>query len=146
LPPRPQASKKKHEERPEVSGLSYTRDRAYRVFVEIICIFDKNKVMETERVISSIKNNVLQIDQDAVIFLFGSRARGDHRSDSDWDFLILTNLPENRKTKNLFREKIFNAELELEEPISTIIHNKSVWSDFEVTPLYQIIKKEGIRI
>jgi predicted nucleotidyltransferase len=142
LPPRPQASKKKHEER----NLSYTRDRAYRVFVEIICIFDKNKVMETERVISSIKNNVLQIDQDAVIFLFGSRARGDHRSDSDWDFLILTNLPENRKTKNLFREKIFNAELELEEPISTIIHNKSVWSDFEVTPLYQIIKKEGIRI
>jgi predicted nucleotidyltransferase len=102
--------------------------------------------MEKERVISSIKNNVLQIDQDAVIFLFGSRARGDHRSDSDWDFLILTNLPENRKTKNLFREKIFNAELELEEPISTIIHNKSVWSDFEVTPLYQIIKKEGIRI
>lgn len=102
--------------------------------------------MNKEKVISSIKNTVLRIDQGAVVVLFGSRARGDYRSDSDWDFLILTDLPENRKTKELFRDRIFDAELELEEPISTIIHNKSVWSEYEVTPLYQIILKEGIKV
>lgn len=102
--------------------------------------------MDKDKVISRIKSTVLQIDQGAVVILFGSRARGDNRTDSDWDFLILTDLPESRKTKDLFRDKLFDTELELEEPISTIIHNKSVWSDYEVTPLYQIILKEGIRI
>ena len=83
---------------------------------------------------------------DAIIILYGSRARGDNRTDSDWDFLILTNLLENRQTKNLFRDKTFDAELELEEPISTIIHNKSTWKEYEITPLYQNILKEGIKI
>ena len=102
--------------------------------------------MDKKNVISKFKYSVLQIDQSAVIILYGSRARGDYRIDSDWDFLILTNLPENKKTKDLFRNKIFDIELELEEPISTIIHNKSIWTEYEVTPLYQIILKEGIRI
>ena len=102
--------------------------------------------MDKEKVLSRFKSSVLQIDQDAVIILYGSRARGDNRIDSDWDFLILTNLPENKKTKSLFRDKIFDAELELEEPISTIIHNKSTWTEYEITPLYQNILNEGIKI
>lgn len=102
--------------------------------------------MNKEKVILKFKSSVLQIDQDAIIILYGSRARGDHRIDSDWDFLILTGLPENKKTKSLFRDKIFDVELELEEPISTIIHNKSIWTDYEITPLYQHILNEGIRI
>lgn len=102
--------------------------------------------MEKTKIITKIKSTVLQIDQSADIILYGSRARGDFKADSDWDFLILTNLPENNKTKTLFRNKLFDLELELEEPISTIIHNKNIWNDYEVTPLYQIISKEGVRI
>ena len=102
--------------------------------------------MNNKKVISSVKSAVLKIDKNAVLILFGSRARGDNRTDSDWDFLILTDLPENRKTKDIFRELIFDTELELEEPISTIIHNKSVWTDYEVTPLYKIIQKEGKKL
>jgi predicted nucleotidyltransferase len=102
--------------------------------------------MEKTKIITKIKSTVLQIDQGADIILYGSRARGDYRTDSDWDFLILTNLPENNKTKTLFRNKLFYLELELEEPISTIIHNKNIWKDYEVTPLYQLISKEGVRI
>jgi len=102
--------------------------------------------MDKETVLSKFKSSVLQIDRDAVVILYGSRARGDNRIDSDWDFLVLTNLPENKKTKDVFRDKIFDTELELEEPISTIIHNKLTWTDYEVSPFYQIILKEGIRI
>jgi len=102
--------------------------------------------MDKAVVISKIRSTVLQIDRGADIILYGSRARGDYRTDSDWDFLILTSMPENNKTKTLFRNKLFDVELELEEPISTIIHNKNIWTEYEVTPLYQIISKEGVRI
>ena len=55
--------------------------------------------MDKTQLIKKIKSTVLQIDQGADIILYGSRARGDYRFDSDWDFLILTNLPENNSTK-----------------------------------------------
>jgi predicted nucleotidyltransferase len=102
--------------------------------------------MRKDKFISRIKSSLLQIDEGAVIILYGSRARGDNKSDSDWDILILTDLPESSRTRELFRDKIFDMELELEEPISTIIHNKTVWTEYEVTPFYQLISKEGKRI
>ena len=102
--------------------------------------------MDKEQVFSKIKSNVQKVDKDAKIILFGSRARGDNRKDSDWDFLILTKLPENRKTISKFKDKIFDAELELEQPITAIVHNEDKWEDFEITPLYQFIQREGIMV
>ncbi|MFW6218856.1 MAG: nucleotidyltransferase domain-containing protein [Bacteroidota bacterium] len=102
--------------------------------------------MDKEKVITAFKSAVLQVDNGAIIYLYGSRARGDNKPDSDWDFLILTNLPKNKKTKDKFRNKIFDFELEYEQPISTIIHNKNEWNDYEITPLYQTISREGVRI
>ena len=97
-------------------------------------------------VFSKIKSAVRKVDKDALIFLFGSRARGDNRPDSDWDFLILTSLSKNKQNIKILKEKIFEAELDLEEPISTIIHNKNDWEKFEITPLYKFIREEGVLI
>jgi predicted nucleotidyltransferase len=102
--------------------------------------------MDKRVVFSKIKSLVLQIDKDAKVILFGSRARGDYREDSDWDFLILTQLPETKENWKKFKDKIYDAELELEQPISTLIYNKRTWEDYEITPLYQFIKKEGINV
>ncbi len=102
--------------------------------------------MNKAKVISEFKLSILKVDKDAIVILYGSRARGDYRNDSDWDFLVLTELPESKKTKDLFRDKIYDTELELEESISTIIHNKHLWAEYEISPLYQSITKEGIRV
>jgi predicted nucleotidyltransferase len=47
--------------------------------------------MTDEQFLSEVKRTVLAIDLLAEVWLFGSRARGDSRPDSDWDFLVLTN-------------------------------------------------------
>ncbi len=44
-------------------------------------------------IVNLVKQEVIKIDPKAEVFLFGSRARGDFRKDSDWDFLILLNRP-----------------------------------------------------
>ncbi|MEQ9426907.1 MAG: nucleotidyltransferase domain-containing protein [Cyclobacteriaceae bacterium] len=91
-----------------------------------------------------IKSKVLEIDPEAEVILFGSRARGDFRSDSDWDLLVLTNGENDFQTKNRIREGLYNIELESGESFSVLTYSKSVWEQKQkVTPLYEEVKAEG---
>ena len=98
-------------------------------------------------VLSRIKTIVRQIDPKADVILYGSRARGDERPDSDWDLLILVNSKTDLDYERVFRHKLFDLELELEEAFSVTVHNKNEWkSKYWVTPLYKNISIEGLRI
>lgn len=103
-------------------------------------------MMERQKVLQLVKKAVLEVDEKAEIILYGSRARGDFRIDSDWDFLVLTEKDENFKIKKEIWEKLFFTELETEEVFGTIVHNKIEWQKYEITPLYQFIQKEGIKL
>ena len=98
-------------------------------------------------VLSRIREKVKKIDPQAEVILYGSRARGDESPDSDWDLLILVNSRADLKKEMEFRHKLFDLELDLEESFSVTVHNKNEWkSKYWVTPLYQNISKEGLRI
>lgn len=100
-----------------------------------------------EIVLSMIRKQVKEIDPSAKIILYGSRARGDEKPDSDWDLLILVNTRVDIKTEQVFRHKLFDVELELGEAFSTFVYNKREWkSKYWMTPLYKNISKEGITI
>ena len=102
---------------------------------------------EKSIVLSKIKAIVKQIDPQADVILYGSRARGDEKPDSDWDLLILVNSKADLDYEMVFRHKLFDLELDLEESFSVTVHNKNEWkSKYWVTPLYQNISKEGLRI
>ena len=96
--------------------------------------------------LSKVKTSILSFDQNAQVILFGSRARGDSKVDSDWDFLIITSAPIDEKNKVEMQKKLYSTELETEEVISPIIYFKEDWDDLSITPLYQIIQEEGIKI
>ncbi len=101
--------------------------------------------MNSRKITHRLKKKITTIDPEVEIYLFGSRARGDFRNDSDWDVLVLTERELNYKLENKIRSIIFEIELEVEEPISTLIYSKKEWMELEVTPLYQNIKSEGVR-
>jgi predicted nucleotidyltransferase len=102
---------------------------------------------QKEIVLSMIKKQVKEIDPSADIILYGSRARGDERPDSDWDILILVNTEADIETEKLFRHKLFEVELLLGEALSTFVYNKQEWkSKYWMTPLYKNISNEGILI
>jgi predicted nucleotidyltransferase len=102
--------------------------------------------MKQTEIKEKVKQIALSFDKEAKVYLFGSRARGKYKPDSDWDFLILLNKPLNKDLKEKIREKYYYAELETDQVISTLIHNSDHWEQLKVTPLYQIIKSEGIDI
>ncbi|MFZ2898245.1 MAG: nucleotidyltransferase domain-containing protein [Saprospiraceae bacterium] len=96
-------------------------------------------------IVKLVKQEVIKIDPKAEVILFGSRARGDYRKDSDWDFLILLNQPLTKDLKEFILDKLYDLELQTDSVISTIIHTKTEWEERSVTPIYKVIKKEGKR-
>jgi len=100
-----------------------------------------------ELILSMIKSSVKAIDPFADIILYGSRARGDERPDSDWDILILVNSKADLEKEKVFRHNLFDVELELGEAVSTTVYNKQEWnSKYWMTSLYKNISNEGIVI
>lgn len=95
-----------------------------------------------------IKSKIHQKNPDAEVILFGSHARGEASVDSDWDILILINgININRQIERAFRDQVFDVELEVGEPISTFVYTRNDWeTKYCMTPLYNNIKREGIRL
>lgn len=105
--------------------------------------------MKTDKliVLSKIKTLVKEIDRDADVILYGSRARGDEHPDSDWDILILVNSIADLDYERIFRHRFYEIELEIGEAFSISVYNKNEWrSKYWMTPLFQNIASEGIRI
>jgi len=93
-----------------------------------------------------VKELIQSIDPDAEVILFGSRARGDYRQDSDWDFLVLLEVPLSLELKNEIRDRLYELELEVSDILSARIHEKAEWEKLEVTPFYQNVEQDGIAI
>ena len=104
--------------------------------------------MTTDSVLNNITSIIHRQDPSAQAFLFGSRARGDNRPDSDWDILILVDsLNVTNEIEDQFREDLYNIELESGQIISTLIYPKTYWQQkLKYSPLYKMVKKEGIKL
>jgi predicted nucleotidyltransferase len=104
--------------------------------------------MEQNSFLSSISKLIRRKDPNAEAFLFGSRARGDNRSDSDWDIVILIdNQNVTNEIEDNFRTDLYDLEIESGQIISTFIYSKEFWQKMLVfSPLYKNIQKEGIRL
>lgn len=102
--------------------------------------------MNSSEFLNRINNEVRQYDKNAEIFLYGSRARGDFRPDSDWDILILLDASADEAMKEKIRDGLFELELETNQVITSVIKSKKSWKNLFVTPLHKNIDKEGIRI
>jgi predicted nucleotidyltransferase len=94
-----------------------------------------------------IRTCIDPIDPKAKVIIFGSRARGDAKEESDWDILILTENPVTHEIERSFRNNLFDLEIETGEVFSTFVYQNYIWENrHKVTPLYQNIKREGVRI
>jgi predicted nucleotidyltransferase len=93
-----------------------------------------------------VKSRIKEVDPDSRILLFGSRARGESRKDSDWDFLILSNRTVDRDFKNQIFDTLFEVELETDEVLTGVVQNVIIWDDLKMTPLYQNVQRDGIEL
>ena len=84
---------------------------------------------------------------DARILLFGSRARGDARPDSDWDILIILN--KNKRTVqdiNDYACPLMELGCSIGEDINPIVYTKTEWDNRMFTPLHEFDERDAIEI
>jgi len=101
-----------------------------------------------ERIVNRIISVANKTASDSEVYLYGSRARGNAKKISDWDLLILlnsVNISFDFETKLM--DEFYEIELETGEVILPLIYSKVYWNEnHEFTPLFENIKKEGIRL
>ena len=99
-----------------------------------------------EIVLNAIRSTLSQIAPDGTkVVLFGSRARGDARDDSDWDILIILD-----KTK-LEADDYDNISYplrelgwKLKECINPVMYTLKDWMKYSFSPFYHNVTNEGI--
>lgn len=101
-----------------------------------------------ETILSRIQEAVYNQAPQSEIFLYGSRARGNARKQSDWDILILLNIPKvTFELEKSFIDALYEVEIETGEVISPLIYSKTEWNQKNAfSSLYENITREGIRI
>ena len=81
---------------------------------------------------------------NSTLLLYGSRARGDNRADSDWDLLILLDKPklvaEDYDIAYPFRELGWD----IGEEISPHVYTKKQWSEWTFLPYYKNVERDKI--
>jgi len=96
----------------------------------------------------NLKAEILKIEPTAQLILYGSRARGEAKPDSDWDLLLLTEKTRvSHEVEQLFRMPLVFMEVELGEVLSLQIFTKYEWKNkYCITPYYENIQKDGVTI
>ena len=85
-------------------------------------------IRRKQHIIKLIREKVNELDNTAEVILYGSRARGDNKWDSDWDVMILLNRKNvDKKDEQVFRHHLLDIELEIGVPISVFVYSKSDW-------------------
>ncbi len=82
------------------------------------------------------------------IFLFGSAARGDDGVYSDIDVLVLLPVKVDAAREEHIFDLAFEVGLEYDMVFGVIVYSKNYWETprARVMPLYQNIRREGIRL
>ena len=100
-----------------------------------------------KEILAAIRQAVLGVDPTAEVMLYGSRARGDFREESDWDVLVVVEGEAGTGVEQRFRHALFYVELAHGVAISTMVKSREEYNGrFRVTPLYHNIAQDRIRL
>lgn len=98
-----------------------------------------------EELLKSIKSVLLSAVPNGKIILFGSRARGDARKDSDWDLLIILDKPEIEASDfDRISYPLYELGWNEGEQFSPKLYTTKEWMKRSFTPFYKNIEKEGL--
>lgn len=100
-----------------------------------------------DKVLDLIRVTVREKEPDAQIILYGSRARGDFREDSDWDVIVLLNKPPMPHAERYtIAYDLWVKGQDIGEDINTLVYTKDQWRDAPPSLFKYYVREEGIQL
>lgn len=103
---------------------------------------------ENQYVITRLKNFVRKfMPTNTAVWLYGSRARGDNRTDSDWDIVIILDKEKaNAEDFNSLAFPICMFGVDLKQVFIPQIYGKQEWENMSISPYCQNVMKDKLVI
>lgn len=94
-----------------------------------------------------IRDTIREVEPDARIILYGSRARGDADPESDWDLLVLLDGPVDRRREEVVHRQLLALMLETNTALSAVVHDRDEWNTsphYRAMPFHANVMRDGI--
>lgn len=102
--------------------------------------------IEKPELLRRVKEAVTGLEPEAEVILYGSRARGDARPDSDWDLLILLPNHVDRARTDRVRRRVYEVEWDTSEVLSLNIQTRQEFFGKPWTPFRDDVQREGLAL
>lgn len=100
-----------------------------------------------DKVLDLIRTTVRATEPDAQIILYGSRARGDNREDSDWDVIVILNKPPMpHYQRSEIACDLWDKGFDIGEEINAFVYTIDQWNSAPPSLFKYNIREDGIQL
>lgn len=104
-------------------------------------------IQQDEKILNLIRTTIREVEPNAQIILYGSRARGDAHKGSDWDVLVIVDKPRlTVEEKGNIENPVWDKGLGMGEEINVFAHSKKQWEQAPPSLFKFNIMNEGIAL
>ena len=105
-----------------------------------------SSIIDKAIILEQVRAKALQLlSKDDHLFLYGSRARGDNRIDSDWDFLLILR----NKQPDHFEKLAYPIQeigFQYNQYFSILTYSQEEWQKMSFMPFYKNVEHDKIQI
>jgi len=101
---------------------------------------------EEGSLVAQCREAIWMIVPDAEVILYGSRARGDARTDSDYDLLVLVDGEVDWKLEDQIRQCLYPLELATGAVLTVHAYSRMTWDSrlYRAMPFTQYVERDGV--
>lgn len=109
---------------------------------------DENMTAADHQLLAECKAAIEEVAPDASLILYGSRARGDAREDSDYDLLVLADREPDMELEQAIVGRLVPLEVRTGKVLTVLVYSRSQWESalYRAMPFHKNVTREGVLI
>lgn len=109
---------------------------------------DRNDATADGRLLAECKTAIQEVAPEAGLILYGSRARGDAREDSDYDLLVLVDREADMELERAIVDRLVPLEVRTGQVLTVLVYSRAQWdsAQYRAMPFHKNVTREGVAI